>query len=36
MREVETAAFHILPFLKWWKTKASLPLAEAVEHFLGR
>lgn len=36
MREVETAAFHVVPFLKWWKTNASLPLAEAVEQFIRR
>jgi predicted phosphodiesterase len=40
MREIETAAFHILPFLKWQKACAtrgkSLPLAEAVELFLRR
>jgi predicted phosphodiesterase len=40
MREVETAGFHVLPFLKWQKEQAtrgaSLPLAEAVERFLRR
>jgi predicted phosphodiesterase len=40
MREVETAAFHIVPFLKWQKEHASrgkiIPLAEAVERFLHR
>lgn len=36
MREVETAAFHVVPFLKWRQTHAALPLAEAVEQFLRR
>jgi len=40
LREVETAAFHILPFLKWQKEQQAsgdkLPLAEAVERFLRR
>ena len=40
MREVETAAFHIVPFLKWQKEQNSrgeiIPLAEAVEQFLQR
>ncbi len=36
MREVETAAFHILPFLKWWKTCPTSPLAEAVHRFMLR
>jgi len=40
MREVETAAFHIVPFLKWQKELAAsgeiLPLADAVERFLRR
>jgi hypothetical protein len=36
MREVETAAFHIVPFLQWWKSRPTLPLAEAVEQFLQR
>jgi predicted phosphodiesterase len=40
MREVETAAFHIVPFLKWQKDQEArgktLSLAEAVEGFLRR
>jgi len=40
MREVETASFHIVPFLAWQKNRATagnpLPLAEAVKEFLGR
>ena len=40
MLEVETAAFHIVPFLKWRKDLEALgevlPLAEAVERFLRR
>jgi predicted phosphodiesterase len=40
MREVETAAFHIVPFLKWQKELAAcgetLPFADAVERFLRR
>lgn len=36
MREVETAAFHVLPFLKWWEMHSSLPLSEAVEQFMRR
>jgi len=40
MFEVETASFHIVPFLKWRKDAESrgeiLPLAEAVERFLRR
>jgi predicted phosphodiesterase len=40
LREVETAAFHIVPFLKWQKDLAAcgetLPLANAVERFLQR
>ena len=40
MREVETAAFQIVPFLKWQREMrtagAELPLAEAVERFLSR
>jgi diadenosine tetraphosphatase ApaH/serine/threonine PP2A family protein phosphatase len=40
MREVETAAFHVVPFLKWQREMkaagAELPLAEAVERFLNR
>ena len=40
MREVETAAFHVLPFLKWQKEQTacgkSWPLADAVECFLRR
>jgi hypothetical protein len=38
--EVETAAFHVLPFLKWQKEQAargeSWPLADAVDRFLHR
>jgi len=38
MREVETAAFHIVPFLEWQSELAThgeiIPLAEAVERFL--
>ncbi|MFT3870132.1 MAG: metallophosphoesterase family protein [Nibricoccus sp.] len=36
MREVETAAFHVMPFLKWWKTNAAYPLADATEQFFRR
>jgi len=40
MREVETASFHVVPFLKWKKDQAEQghtpPLAEAVEQFLHR
>jgi len=40
MHEVETAAFHVLPFLKWRKEQAArgatLSLTEAVEAFLRR
>jgi diadenosine tetraphosphatase ApaH/serine/threonine PP2A family protein phosphatase len=40
MREVETAAFQVVPFLKWQRemsaSGAELPLAEAVERFLSR
>jgi hypothetical protein len=36
MREVETASFHIVPFLKWWKSHETLSLADAVEQFLVR
>jgi len=40
MREVETATFHVVPFLKWKKDQAEQghtpPLADAVEQFLQR
>ena len=40
MREVETATFHVVPFLKWKKDQAEQghtpPLAAAVEQFLQR
>lgn len=36
MREVETASSHIVPFLQWWKTHATLPFADAVEQFFRR
>jgi hypothetical protein len=40
MREVETAAFHIVPFLKWQKELSArgeiLPLAGAIERFMQR
>jgi predicted phosphodiesterase len=40
MREVETAAFQVVPFLKWQRdmtaSGAELPLAEAVDQFLRR